>query len=286
MGRSASVKPVTTCLAVTAGFFVLLALSPATSPVFAQTPSSVEGLRCFSTVMSRVPETLARVSGSSEPGRQSFAAGETVYLDIGAGENLSIGTSYTLYRIEGEISHPTTSESVGSAVKMLGTIEIVDRAGLRLLARVEQACDVVEVGDRLQPLLPALPTGDNSERTEREEQLLIADPADATIVYGSSETIYDPGSDTGRTDMSVRQSYSPSEVVTVDLGSASGWQIGATVLFYSMAGTDRGDVYGGQQEALELGRGRVVWAQEDTAAVLVTESIDAIRLGHRARRLR
>lgn len=270
------------CIAAVAAAAIL----GATAAAQAQTPGAAKfaGPSCFGTVMSGIDEPVARISGSRDPGRGMFSVGDSVYVE-GDPTRLSEGQRLVIYRVEGELDHPRTGASLGQVIMIVGEITLLDVDASRAVGRVGSSCGEIEVGDRLLPdiagevtQLPAMPEFD-------ADRLISAGDDDATVVYGSSESLYAPRSPTGRRAMALRGSYAAGDVVTIDRGAADGWGPGTVVLFYEEPDTDvRAD---GQQgdEAVVVAQGYVMWAEPATAAVLITEGDRALDLGARGRRL-
>lgn len=265
------------------GLLILLAAvaPPAAAHGPAQSAGS-EAPRCFSTIFSSGQSTDGRVVGSRDSGQAMFSTGDALYA---SGGGLVAGEEYLIYRIEGEASHPVTGESVGRVVTIVGSAAVFDRDGERAMIRIGNTCGEIEVGDRLVrgagmelASAPLVPDFDPA-------RLISAAPDDATVVYGSSESLYDAASETGRRDMTVRGAYAAGDVVTLDRGATNGWTPGAVVIFYETRSMVPGDPLS-HDEAVIVGQGYVLRAEADTSAVSVTDSDRTIALGARARLLR
>lgn len=286
MRRAASLTPVKAgMVAVLCLLIVALARGPAAGRLPQTHPDTkaYEGPRCFTTVVPEVTRTLAQIVASRETGQQIFSQGQTVYLRIEPGQRVAAGARYRLYRIEGEIEHPLTGDIVGRAINLLGTVEVLDADGVRAVARITDACGEVEVGDRLHPLLTRDVTAGKQRAKFDGDRLVQPRDSDATVIYGTSESLYDAGSDTARRGMTVRQSYAVGDVITIDQGSADGWSPGQSVLLYGAAGFKADGGLPRLEESLLVAQGMVFWLQRRTAAVLITDSDRVVLLGYRAR---
>lgn len=287
MRRAASLTPVKAgMVAVLCLLMVALAPGPAAGRLPQTRPDTkaYEGPRCFSTVIPEVTRTLAQIVASRETGQQIFSQGQTVYLRIEPGQRVAAGARYRLYRIEGEIEHPLTGHIVGRAINLLGTVEVLAvQRGERAVARITDACGEVEVGDRLHPLLSRDVTAGKQQAKFDGDRLVRPRDSDATVIYGTSESLYDAGSDTARRGMTVRQSYAVGDVITIDQGSADGWSPGQSVLLYAAAGFKADGGFPRLEESMLVAQGIVFWLQQRTAAVLITDGDGTVMLGHRAR---
>ena len=267
--------------------FALL-LAPAGTAFAQQMPSAdiYRGPQCFNTVIPDVVATVARITGARMPGQEIFSVGDELFVELAEGP-LEAGTEYLVYRIEGSIRHPQTGAVVGDAVNLLGRVHVLEVDGTRGLVEVTGACAEIEAGDRLHPLL-ANDIGDPGEPPIFDPvHLITPDPLDATVVFGSGETlITDPRSDERRDNMTERATYMLGEVVTIDQGRGSGWAPGSWGMFYN----DGLPVEAAETVRLAgpvtVAQGYVLWSTETTAALMITESEGAVMLGNRARPIR
>lgn len=166
---------------------------------------------------------------------------------------------------------------------ILGSLRIVDVEGNRAIALLTEACGEIEIGDRLHPGIEGSVTELEGRVPELDAAVLVTPrEADATVVYGSSESLpADEGE--GRQQMSLRNSYAGGDVVTIDRGRVHGWGRGTGVLFYE-AEFDALEDDRAEHEPIVLGSGVVIWAEADTAAVLIVEAERTVNLGSRATR--
>lgn len=254
-------------------------------PAAAQTTPDADayaGLRCFATIMS-LDETAALVTGSRDPGQQILSRGDLLYLDVRAGFALAVDGTYPVYRVEGEIDHPDTGGDVGDAVVIVGTVRVVEVSGSRALAVVEDDCGEIEVGDHVHPGI----SGDIAPLPMMPEfspaRLITPVAADGTVVYGHSESLADQDEFGERRSTTLRRMYAVGDVVTVDRGTVHGWAPGTVVLFYDPEPALSREDTARQDEPVVTGQGYVIWADADTAALLITDGDRAVELGAKAR---
>lgn len=272
--------PGTVCL----GAVALLAVS-LSSAALAQQPSPdiYRGPKCFNTVIPDVVATVAHITGARLPGQEIYSVGDELFVEVDEGP-LTAGEEYLLYRVEGSIRHPRGGEVIGDAVNLVGRVQVIETDGTRGLVRPTELCGEIESGDRLHPLL-AEDIGEPGEQPEFDPVHLIdVDAGDATVVFGSGETLSRRDrSGEARGSMTEQQTYSIGDVVTIDQGRAAGWLPGAWGIFYNdglpseAADTVRlaGPVISAQ--------GYVIWATDSTAALMITEAQGAVLLGNRSR---
>lgn len=266
----------------------LLAFLFFAAPAAAQTHPNADayrGMHCFATVMSSADGPAAMVTAARDPGKEIFGKGDALYLTVEPGARLAADETYDVYRREGRIDNPRTGHDVGTVIVLVGSVRIVDVSGDRAMARVEDACGEIEAGDRLRAAF----AGDIGETPEMprfsSDRLIAPMESDATVVYGSSESLAD-SSDLGRRRSTLhRRIYAAGDVVTVDRGSVHGWTPGSSVLLYDPSPALVKGESGHDDEPEVVGQGYVIWADADTAALLITDGDRAVELGVRARLL-
>lgn len=272
-----------------AGAAALLALSVGTQALAQQvrpSPAVYEGPKCFNTVIPDVVATVAHVTGSRMPGQEIYSIGDTLFVEVDEGP-LTVGEEYLLYRVEGRIRHPRGGAEIGDAINLVGQVRVLESDGVRGLVEATQLCGELEAGDRLHPLLSqqiALPV---EEPEFQPIRLVTVEPGDATVVFGSGETL-------GRRDrtgevrgsMTQRQTYAVGDVVTIDQGRAGGWMPGAWAIFYNDALPDEAAETVRLAGPVISAQGYVLWATDTTAALMITQGQGAVMLGNRARPIR
>lgn len=271
---------------VVAGSSLVLAALLWPSPLLAQTrptPDAYLGPECFATVVPDLTGRVGSVIGGREPGKQTFSAGESIFMHTTG--SVAPGDTLLLFRVDGTIMHPLTNERVGDAVNLLGRVEILDTIDDRAIGQVIASCQEIEVGDGLHALVPTdVSLGGPVAQLDRE-RLVDPRPSDATVVYGSGDSLRDERNLDRRTTMTNWTSYAAGHVITIDQGRSDGWQLDQRGLLY---GTIRGTVAidpRARTEPIILGQAVVFWLQDETAALLIIEGDSAVELGARVRPL-
>ena len=259
---------------------LVLLLSAAATAQTRPTALAYAGPSCFATVLTTGPGEGPRIGHFREGGQVIGASPELVYID--GGEMLTVGEQYRLLRDEGEISAPT-GESVGHAVRFVGIVEVVEVLGERALGRLSATCAEVEQGDVLQQF------GDGDILVDPDvppfdvAQLVDPQPADATIVFGSAETIsLDEG---GRGSRHLRETYGAGDVVTIDQGVGESWRSGDVAVVYQVGALPGDSPSVGRDDVVVLGQAVAIWVRDETATLLLTAGDQAVRVGTRVRRL-
>jgi hypothetical protein len=241
------------------------------------------GPQCFATLMPQVVESLGRVTSGREPSMQIFSSGDTVFVEPG-GTGVRAGETYILYRIDGDVRHPSTDVVLGRAVNLLGQIEIIQVDDGRALGRITNTCGEIEPGDHLHPLLPDAVIGDVHYPPLATDYLLTPRESDATVVHGYSESLREQPSNE-RQALGNVETYAAGDVVTIDQGTAHGWAADMRVMLYTttpeVAAAD--DKLG--MEPVVQGQGVVIYALDQTCVVMITDGGGAVRRGSRARSL-
>jgi hypothetical protein len=161
------------------------------SPAVAQQAEgkAIEGARdCYTFLTDQVP-TGPRVAASRQVLQISYGAGDVIYIEGNGAGDLAIGEEMQIVRITGPIRHPQTDATIGNALSMLGTLEIIDVLGERALARITASCKETERGDYLVPK-EDLEIAEVGELPPFDPNRLV-DPSDsdATVVLGPLESV-------------------------------------------------------------------------------------------------
>ncbi len=269
------------------GGIVAAAVASLSAPAHAQmrpSPTRYAGPQCFATVLPDVVDALGQISAGREPTMQIFSAGDVVFLEV-AGQGVREGETYLLYRIDGEVRHPETDAVLGRAVNLLGRIEVTQvEAGSRALGRIGETCGEIESGDYLHAMLEDRVPARIGFPAVEPDLLLTESDADATVVYGHSESL---STELGepRETLGNWETYAAGDVVTVDQGAADGWQEGTRVLLYSSKLDSAAPDDAHKVARVVQGQGMVIYALDQTAVVMITDGAGAVRRGTRARRI-
>ncbi len=249
-----------------------------------ETAPPVQVPSCFATVIDEIGEPVGAVIAGRDPGRQNYSAGDPLYLRVR--REITPGEEYLVYRDEGEV-HREDGRRLGHLIQLVGRVRVLERHADRAVARIVDSCGELEPGDLLHSILPHAPSAGASSRAYDPDRFVERGADDATVVFGSGESLPQRRGDrVRRSGLTPRRSYSVGDVVTIDRGSAQGWGQDTAVLFYTDDPRRSFGVASEHGEPVALGIGVVIWVSADSAAVLVTAADRAIGLGDRAQRLR
>ena len=267
------------CVAVAAA----LLPGPAVAQQFEGT--ALEGARdCYTFLVDQEP-TGPRVAASRQILQISYGAGDVVYIEGSGAGDLTIGQEMRIVRVSGPILHPQTEATIGQALSMLGTLEIIDVLGDRSLGRITASCRETERGDYLVPMdvldfaeVGDLPPFDPNRIVEPDE-------SDATVVLGPLESVLTDSERMTRGGITPYAAIGAGEVIIIDQGNNSGWSAGDYGLIYWTERASQYDLGGMSAPPMIASRGYVIWANENTASVLITDGDGAVELGMKVRRM-
>lgn len=271
-----------TALAAVATF--LLVAAPAAAQVeyssFAGVPHA--GTNCFTLVSPNLPSG-PQVASGRQALQLAWSEGDTVFVD-GDMTGVEPGTSLEVVRASGTIRHPDTGSDLGTALEILGLVEIIDVDAERALARISASCREIEVGDYLRPL-EATELPDVNDLPPFDPLFLVTpQESDGTVVMGSVETAPAGAEGVARQSLLSQETYAAGNLVTVDKGTNDGWSSGNLALLYR---EEVPSLYrtGVPQPPLVIGRGLVVQTAPASSIVLLTDGDFPVEIGHRARDL-
>ena len=192
------------------------------------------------------------IAGSSRAdGREVMATGETVVIEAGTAQGVSVGQQYAARRLDGgntkSQSFRRGADGYGGirTAALLTVTSVDDRFAL---ARIDRACDVVMVGDYLEPItMPVIQAPTAAGEPNFSDR--------ASVLFGTD----------------LRHTFGDGDVLTINRGSAQGVTRGSRFALYR----DR-------QNGLplgELGEAVVVDVQEGTARAVVVRVRDFVSSG-------
>jgi hypothetical protein len=245
----------------------------------------LEGARYCYTFLTETEPTGPRVTASRQALQISYGTGEVVYVGGDGTSDLEIGDEMQIVRRSGPIRHPLTEATLGDALSIMGTLEIVDVLGDQAMGRITSSCQETEKGDYLVPLRelevaepPELPPLDPNG-------VVVADESDATVVLGPLESVLKSTETMARGGITPYAGIGAGDVVTIDQGEDAGWSAGDLGLIYWSTGGSRYDLGGMASPPVVAARGMVIWADPDTANILLIDSDGAVELGMKVRRV-
>ena len=87
----------------------------------------------------------------SKEGKNLMAEYDIVYLSFKTAESVLIGNKYTIFRPSEVLKHPVTGRRIGRKYNTVGNLQVIDQRGNFFTAKVIEAFEAIERGDRLQP---------------------------------------------------------------------------------------------------------------------------------------
>ena len=88
----------------------------------------------------------------SKEGKNLMAEGDIMYLGFKKEEQVLVGDKFTVFRGSTDLlRHPFTGQKVGRRYNILGNIQIIDIHGNFYTAKVFEAFEEIQKGDRLKP---------------------------------------------------------------------------------------------------------------------------------------
>ena len=88
----------------------------------------------------------------SKEGKNLMSAGDITYLTFSTDEKILPGDKYTVFRVSDDmIRNPQTGKRIGRKYNILGNVQIIDMNGNFCTAKVIEAFDAIEKGDRIKP---------------------------------------------------------------------------------------------------------------------------------------
>lgn len=182
---------------------------------------------------------------------------DIVYTDIGKMQGAKGGEKFSVYRKEGTVSHPVTSEIMGTKVVPLGTLQLTDMEQKASRAIITKAYQEISPGSYLMPY-----------RDDKRREVSLKMPTRELKGY-------------------IVESYSGTEIIAagdivyIDLGSAQGAEAGNMLYIVRDVALDRKYVEGRVERLPQelLGALVILETGKRTATALVVKSIDAIYKG-------
>ncbi|KAB0667347.1 LysM peptidoglycan-binding domain-containing protein [Oryzomonas japonica] len=182
---------------------------------------------------------------------------DIVYTDIGKVQGAKGGEKFSVYRKEGTVSHPVTSEIMGTKVVPLGTLQLTDLEQKASRAIITKTYQEISPGSYLMPY-----------RDDKRREVSLKMPTRELKGY-------------------IVESYSGTEIIAagdivyIDLGSAQGAEAGNMLYIIRDVALDRKYVEGRVERLPQelLGALVILETGKRTATALVVKSIDAIYKG-------
>jgi LysM repeat protein len=184
---------------------------------------------------------------------------DIVYTNIGKERGVRGGEKFSVYRKDGNVSHPVTNEILGVKITPLGTIQLTD------LEKNTSRAIITKTNQEITPGSYLMPARDNKTReiplkmTSRDLKGYIVDSYSGISIIATGDIVY------------------------IDLGSNHGAEPG-NMLYVVRDVTIEGSAMTGYTEKLPqelLGALVILETGKKTATAIVVKSIDAIYRGDR-----
>jgi hypothetical protein len=199
---------------------------------------------------------LAILAGQDE--RNNYATGDLVYLSKGTNGGIEVGSRYEVYSVEREVRHPESGDKLGTWVRVIGILEVIEVDRRTSTARVTYSSDAIMQKHSLRPA--------------SERRSIIAARYDESDSPKTGQVVL------LQDGLSMAGAW---QVVYVDLGERAGIDVGVLLDIDRDQGTRRDPIDGDDLElpTRRIARGVVIERAERTATVLVVESTEDIRVG-------
>jgi hypothetical protein len=238
-----------TVTAVTLVSAVTLAAQRGPAPVALHMDPEVLALACAPSVVDEPPLAALQVTGAQESFiRRVFAPGDLVTINAGTDNGIEVGQEFYTRRILRE-SRQSVSRKTPGVVRTTGWVKVYAVDKKMSLVTITHACESVDVGDYLEPLV--LPT-----------------PVVAAEKVPAQKTNY------GRILIGAdrRRSFAKGDFMVVDRGSDHGVSVGARFVVYR-------DKLLKQNFLYDLGEAVAVDVRPETSTLQVIVSRDAFKDG-------
>jgi hypothetical protein len=190
----------TAALAALATFVLPAAAAAQNGPAWSATkiPADVLALTCAPSSASEVPAVPLHVTGGqSLEGRVSAAPGDLITVNAGRANGMQVGQEFFVRRFLKDRDQFVSPQSPGT-VQTAGWIRIYAIDEEMSLATIVYACDVVLVGDYLEPFTLPVPAPRLEKRgkPERDNYARVLPSKDRRYTYGAGDyIIIDRGKD-------------------------------------------------------------------------------------------
>ena len=173
-------------------------------------PADVLALVCAPKAVYEMPAHPLRVTGGQDDvERRIYSPGDLVTINAGTDNGIEVGQEYFVRRVLGEYRR-YTSRNVPGNIRTAGWIRIYAVDKEMSLATITYACDTIEVGDYLEPLvLPVVPATQAEAPGPQHSNY-------AHIVFGTDR----------------RRSVGKGEFFVIDHGSDHGVSVGSLFVVY------------------------------------------------------
>ena len=219
------------------------------APATTGLPAGVLALACAPSLAYEAPPMPLRVTGGQDSFvRLIYAPGDLVTINAGTEHGIVVGQEFFVRRLVTE-RRASVSQETPAAVRTTGWIRVYAVDDTLSLATVTHACDTIDVGDYLEPLVLPVPVAAAEILPAQRDNY-------GRVVMGNDR----------------RRSFGQGDFLTIDRGSDHGVSTGTRFVLYR-------DKLMAENFLFELGDAVAVDVQPASSTIHVTKSLDAIREG-------
>lgn len=204
---------------------------------------------CGAQVALSVPASSMTVAGGTEPMKQLFSPGDAVMITGGSAQGVRTGQRFVVRRVvKDRFAQPTLGEQPRS-VHTAGWITIIETQTDMSIGRITQACDGINEGDYLEPLV--IPSG--------SADLVGGEPdyaRPAHLVMGDER----------------RQVGGAGSLLVMDRGTDHGLRAGQRLTVFRQTLEGKGPIS-------KIGDAVIVTTHPDTSLIRIIASSDAVYVG-------
>lgn len=194
----------------------------------------------------------------SEYGQPGLVFGDIIYINRGVKDKIREGDTFLAFRPIREISHPLTSEIMGTQIAILGRLRIKTLEDSISCAEIFKSFDYMEVGNPIMPV---------SELSSPMQKPLVGNSRSYGFKIGNQLV----GHIIAARDPRVALSY--GDIVFLDVGAAQGVQPADNFIIFR----DIGKGYPKQS----IGRVTVLSTQKQTSTAMIRESRKLVEIGEK-----
>jgi hypothetical protein len=195
------------------------------------------------------PDAAMKVIGGTERRKQMFGTGETILVNAGTGKGVRAGQHFFVRRLVQDRHAEATAEIQPKSIHTAGWVTIVETQADVSVANIEEACDGVQEGDYLEPLV--LP-----EATAAVPEGVPDFARPGQVIMGDDR----------------RQLGATGTLMVIDRGTDHGVRSGQRLTIFRSAVEGTGPV-------VTIGEAVVVSTQAESSLMRIQKSREAIQVG-------
>ncbi|MCX5868120.1 MAG: LysM domain-containing protein [Proteobacteria bacterium] len=185
-----------------------------------------------------------------------LSAGDVVYTNLGDASGVKVGDRFSILEQGEKVFHPKTKKLIGYQVEILGDLQITELNGDVSTAKILHSYNVISRNNYIRAFEPAVKEIDLKQFSGQLDGMVI----------GSQNPV---------------QNSVEKDIVYLDRGAREGLTVGNLMLLYRPGGST---LEPGSKKKLNLpprllGKMLIVDVKDETAAGLITSSLDTIMVG-------